>query len=330
LATMWAIRHDSAYMELSIDDYNKLYKDTLPEERQKNYQKIVNNYYNVSTLFYEWGWGPSFHFAPLIDGEPFQQSLERHEINLISDVLHPGQKVLDVGCGIGGPARVIARHSQAKIVGININPMQIAKAKTMTKQQGLSHLVDYVEGDFCKMDFPDEHFDVVYAIEATCHAPKRELVFSEIFRVLKKGNYFVAYEWCTTDKFNPKNEQHRSLLHKIEHGDGLSSTINFKQCLQSLESVGFEVIEFRDMYKDDRTWWTPLVGNYKKASTFEFTPLGKWLLCKTLSIMEYIHLAPKGVLKISDMLMEAAEGLTGGGDAGIYTPGFYFKVRKPL
>jgi len=72
------------------------------------------------------------------------------------------------------------------------------------------------------------------------------------------------------------------------------------------------------------------VGNYWKPSTFEFTPLGKWLLTKTLQIMETVHLAPKGVVKISDMLMEAAEGLTGGGDAGIYTPGFYFKVRRPL
>jgi len=292
---------------------------------------MINNFYDLVTSFYEYGWGQSFHFAPRKKWESFEVSIHRHEMYLAHRLnLFKGMQALDCGCGIGGPARVIARQTQANIVGININPMQIAKAKTMTKQQGLSHLVDYVEGDFCKMDFPDEHFDVVYAIEATCHAPKREEVFSEIFRVLKKGSYFVAYEWCITDKFNPKNEQHQTILHKIEHGDGLSCTINFKQCLQSLESVGFEVIKFKDMYKEDRTWWTPLVGNYMRASTFEFTPLGKWLLSKTLTIMENVHVAPKGVLKISDMLMEAAEGLTGGGDAGIYTPGFYFKVRKPL
>jgi sterol 24-C-methyltransferase len=330
LMTFWALRYDSAFMEFKIDEYNKLYQDTTPEIRQKNYEKIVNNYYNVSTLFYEWGWGPSFHFAPLYDGVPFQESLERHEMALVSDVIVAGSRVLDVGCGIGGPARHIAKCTDAKITGLNINPMQISKATAMTKSAGLAHLIDYVEGDFCNMQFKDETFDSIYAIEATCHAPRREDVFSEIFRVLKKGSYFVAYEWCITEKYDPQNPQHRSLVAKIEHGDGLSSTINFRQCLAALENVGFEIIEYRDVYQKDRTWWTPLVGNYYKPSTFEFTPLGKWLLTKALQIMETVHLAPKGVVKISDMLMEAAEGLTGGGDAGIYTPGFYFKVRRPL
>jgi len=331
LATFWNLRHDSVFMELSIDDYNKLYQDkATPEVRQKNYQKIVNNYYNVSTLFYEWGWGPSFHFAPLSAGQPFQDSLRAHELALVSDVIKPGVRALDVGCGIGGPARHIAKCTKGKITGININPMQIDKANSMTKSEGLSHLIDYVQGDFCKMQFKDETFDVVYAIEATCHAPRREDVFSEIFRVLKKGSYFVAYEWCITEKYDHNNEHHRSIVAKIEHGDGLSSTINFAQCLAALKSVGFEITEYRDVYKTDRTWWTPLVGNYWNPSTFEFTPIGKWLLTKALQIMVAIHVAPKGVVKISDMLFEAAEGLTGGGDAGIYTPGFYFKVRKPL
>jgi len=331
LATFWDLRHDSVFMELNIDDYNKLYESTTtPEVRQKNYQKIVNNYYNVSTLFYEWGWGPSFHFAPLKAGVPFQVSLEAHELDLVEDVMKPGIRALDVGCGIGGPARHIAKCTKSKITGLNINPMQIDKANYMTKAEGLVHLIEYVQGDFCKMQFKDETFDVVYAIEATCHAPRREDVFAEIFRVLKKGKYFVAYEWCITDKYDPKNKQHRLLLDKIEHGDGLSSTINFQQCLQALESVGFEIVSSRDVYKDDRTWWIPLVGNYWHPSTFEFTPIGKWLLTKTLQIMVAIHIAPKGVVKISDMLFEAAEGLTGGGEAGIYTPGFYFKVRKPL
>jgi sterol 24-C-methyltransferase len=319
-------------MELSIDEYNKLYKDTTSSEvRQSNYQKIVNNYYNVSTLFYEWGWGPSFHFAKLLPSVPFQESLQRHELALVQDIgLGVGCRVLDVGCGIGGPARHIARETKAKITGININPMQLVKAKEMTRRQGLGNLIDYVVGDFCKMEFKDETFDAVYAIEATCHAPKREDVFSEVFRVLKKGSYFVAYEWCVTDQYDPKNEQHRSIIAKIEHGDGLSCTINFEECLQSLRNVGFDIIEYKDVYKGDKTWWTPLVGDYLRPSTFEFTPLGKFLLTNTLRGFEKLGVAPKGVVKISDLLMEAADGLTAGGAAGIYTPGFYFKVRKPL
>uniref|UniRef100_A0A6B2LAZ9 Methyltransferase n=1 Tax=Arcella intermedia TaxID=1963864 RepID=A0A6B2LAZ9_9EUKA len=289
------------------------------------------NYYNLSTLFYEWGWGPSFHFATLKKGEKFYESLKRHELELVKELnLKPGMKVLDVGCGIGGPTRNIGKATKASVTGLNINPMQIAKAQELTKRQGLSHLVDYTVGDFCNMEFADETFDAVYAIEATCHAPKRENIFGEIFRVMKKGGYFSAYEWCVTDQYDPSNDLHRSILSKIEHGNGLSHTITMEQCLQSLRNVGFQVLESRNAYEGDKTWWTPLVGDYLRPSTFEFTPLGTWLFTKILIFMEKLGVAPKGTVKISDLLFEAAEGLTKGGIHGIYTPGFYFLVRKPL
>jgi len=72
------------------------------------------------------------------------------------------------------------------------------------------------------------------------------------------------------------------------------------------------------------------LGSYLKPATFEFTPLGSWLFTNILKIMERVHVAPKGTVKISDMLFEAKDGLTAAGDAGVYTPGFYFLVRKPL
>jgi len=329
--TLWDLRHDSVFMEQSIDEYNQQYSHLQPEQRQDNYKKIVLNFYNVCTLFYEWGWGPCFHFATLKRGESFMQSLGRHELELVKDLsIGPGSKVLDVGCGIGGPTRTIAKATKAHITGLNLNPMQIQKAKEMTKEQGLSQLVDYVVGDFCKMEFNDETFNAVFAVEATCHAPRREDVFGEVFRVLKKGGCFSAYEWCVTDKYDPNNKTHRSILNKIEHGNGLSCTITTEQCLQCLRNVGFEIIDSRDMFKGDKTWWTPLVGSYFKPTTFEFTPLGAWSFTKILQIMERVHLAPKGTVKISDMLFEAADGLTSAGPIGIYTPGFYFLARKPL
>ena len=78
-----------------------------------------------------------------------------------------------------------------------------------------------------KLPFPDNSFDGVYAIEvisavptdtslsnlieleATCHAPDRVGVYSEIFRVLKPGGVFATYEWCLTDKYDASNAEHR-------------------------------------------------------------------------------------------------------------------------
>jgi sterol 24-C-methyltransferase len=98
-------------------------------------------------------------------------------------------RVLDVGCGVGGPAREIARFSGANIVGISINDAQVAKARRYTAKAGLSSQVEFVQGDFMQLSelFGEGSFDAVYAIEATVHAPNFEGIYGEIKKVLKPG-----------------------------------------------------------------------------------------------------------------------------------------------
>ena len=129
----------------------------------------------LGTDFYEYGWGQSFHFAPRIPGESFAASLARHQHYLAHVLgLRTGMVAADLGCEIGGPLMEIARFSGANIVGINSNTHQIERARTLTAEAGLSHLAEYVHGDFMDVDAPDNAFDAVYAIEATCYAPETQ------------------------------------------------------------------------------------------------------------------------------------------------------------
>lgn len=111
--------------------------------------------------------------------------------------LRPGMKVLDVGCGIGGPAREIARFSDARITGVNNNDYQLERARKWTAKASLSHLVDFKKGDFMKLSeqFGEGSFDAVYAIEATVHAPNFEGIYGEIFKVLKPGGVVRGGSW---------------------------------------------------------------------------------------------------------------------------------------
>ena len=70
-------------------------------------------------------------------------------------------RVLDVGCGVGGPAREIARFSDVKIVGLNNNEFQIGRARRYTKAAGLEDLIQFVKGDFMKLSerFGENAFD---------------------------------------------------------------------------------------------------------------------------------------------------------------------------
>ena len=98
--------------------------------------------------------------------------------------------MLDVGCGVGGPMRTIARSEPtACITGISINQYQVDtcnayNAKKFIGRDGrVSSLADRCKavcGNFLKMPFDNESFDGAYAVEATCHAPELETVYGEV------------------------------------------------------------------------------------------------------------------------------------------------------
>lgn len=107
----FAVQEKSRKIQVNsvIDGYNQLHEDNL-ENRNSAYTTLVNSYYELATLFYEWGWGQSFHFAYQLRGESFQEAIARHEYFLAGRLgVKQGDKVLDVGCGVGGPMRNIAR-----------------------------------------------------------------------------------------------------------------------------------------------------------------------------------------------------------------------------
>jgi sterol 24-C-methyltransferase len=195
------------HKKLKADDNFSFLLQTNMDDRNTDYENVVNGYYDGATELYEWGWGTCFHFSRFYKGESFNQSVRyyyqcsfaridsilqiaRHEHYLAAQMgLKAGMRVLDVGCGIGGPAREIARFADVEIVGLNNNQFQVNRATKYTAKAGLSDRVTFVKGDFMKLveQFGENSFDAVYAIEATVHAPSFEGVYGEIQKVLKPG-----------------------------------------------------------------------------------------------------------------------------------------------
>lgn len=123
---------------------------------------VFAGYYDGATELYEYGWSQSFHFSRFHKGEAFLAALARHEHYLSAQMqLRPGMRVLDVGCGVGGPARAIATFSDANIIGLNNNDFQIQRARKYTLKAGLENQVTFVKGDFMKLSeqFGEGYFD---------------------------------------------------------------------------------------------------------------------------------------------------------------------------
>ena len=124
-----------------IDGYNDLHNKDEADDRNDQYADLVDSYYDLATEFYEWGWGACFHFADRRGRETFAQSLLRHEYYLASRLaLKAGDCVLDCGCGIGGPARNIARFTRAQVTGITINQFQVDRGQCAVQAGGRESL----------------------------------------------------------------------------------------------------------------------------------------------------------------------------------------------
>lgn len=123
----------------------------------------------------------------------------------------------DVGCGVGGPLREVVKSSGgAHVTGINNNAYQIERCEAYSRKYGLTEYTAFVKGDFTRMPIADASFDAVFSVEATVHAPKLEMVYGEIFRVLKPGGKYACYEWCVTEKYDEDDLFQKKIVHGIE------------------------------------------------------------------------------------------------------------------
>ncbi|KAL2001517.1 hypothetical protein VTN02DRAFT_1658 [Thermoascus thermophilus] len=252
--------------------------------------------------------------------------------------LKENMKVLDVGCGVGGPAREMVKFAGVNVVGLNNNDYQIQRATRYATREGLSDKLSFVKGDFMQMRFADNTFDAVYAIEATVHAPSLEGVYSEIFRVLKPGGVFGVYEWLMTDNYDNDNPEHRRIRLGIEQGDGISNMVKVSEGLAAFKAAGFELLHHEDLAErpDEIPWYYPLAGSWKHMSSFRdvftvarMTWWGRGIAHRFVGAMETIGLFPKGSQKTADSLALAADCLVAGAEKKLFTPMYLMVGRKP-
>ncbi len=118
--------------------------------------------------------------------------------------IRPGQHVLDIGCGLGGPARYIARRFGCRVTGIDLTAPFVEAANKLTSLVGMESSVSVEQGDGHRLPYPDARFDGAYTQHVTMNVADRPRFFAEAFRVLKPGAFFAL----TEHGLGPKGDPH--------------------------------------------------------------------------------------------------------------------------
>ena len=142
----------------------------------------------------------------------------------------------------------------------------------------------------------------------------------QVFRVLKKGAFFVSYEWVTTKKFDKENEAHAQQIRDVVVGNALPTMRSESDVHAAATSVGFKVITIEDQaVRSEVPWYCTLQrSNWSRNATQV-----------ALTVMEWLWLVPGGTSSVHLMLCNAADGLIMSGSEGIFTPMCTCIFRKP-
>ncbi len=146
--------------------------------------------------------------------------------------LPKGSKILDVGCGIGGSARILASEYQFDVLGISISKEQVKRANELTPE----HLTCRFEVmDALDLQLEEDTFDGIWSVEAGAHMPNKQLYADQMLRVLRPGGILSVADWNKRNiKDKPMNLIEKivmkQLLNQWSHPE-FSSILSFKNNL---------------------------------------------------------------------------------------------------
>ena len=156
---------------------------------------LTRDYYDSAEAddFYRTIWGgEDIHIGLYERGPDIRQASRRTVDRMASKVgTLSGARVLDLGSGYGGAARVLAGEHGARVTCLNLSAKENDRNRALTREAGIADSVEVIDGSFDAVPFEAASFDLVWSQDAILHAPDRSAVLDEVARVLKPGGNFI-------------------------------------------------------------------------------------------------------------------------------------------
>lgn len=223
----------------------------------------VARYYDITLDLYEDLWGEHVHHGfwdpgevPGVNGADRHAATDRLVRELVAFTGVPsGARVLDVGCGIGGPALHLADAMGCTVEGITLSARQAARANEKARTAGVAGRARFHRLDALATGYPDEAFDVVWALESLMHIPDRPAFFAEALRLLAPGGILAVATWSV--RAGELDEEERDLVGRILRHQVMPGFSSLEEHERLARAAGFTGVASVDWSGAVANSWDP-------------------------------------------------------------------------
>lgn len=171
--------------------------------------------------------------------------------------LNAGSRVLEIGSGLGGPARHIAGRTGARVLALELQPDQDRLAAELTARCGLSSLVEHACGDFLDFDWRDRRFDAIVSWLAIFHIQDRERLLEIARGLLPGGGLFYAEDMYSRSPMAP--EAHSELA----RGMYAAYLPDYATYRRDFTAAGFDILACDEMSDDWTDFTTARLADHR-------------------------------------------------------------------
>lgn len=217
---------------------------------------VVQRHYDLLTPFYRLLWGPHIHHGLWDTESASPRAAQLHLTDHLADLarLGKGDRVLDVGCGMGGSSIHLAKSRRCECLGVTISRTQRAWAAAGSWRHGTRRRARFQLADAEAVHFDPSSFDCVWSIECTEHLFDKPQFFQRAAHWLRPGGRIAVCAWLAGE--NLDSPRSRQLVYDVCDGFFCPSLGSREDYTEWLTDAGLTVRTFEDLTERVAKTWS--------------------------------------------------------------------------